>query len=209
MCKGRFPAEKPGGRISTNEMKTRITAGGGRNNAGLRGFTLVEVMVASMIGAIVFAALFFGVTQGYAVVQKQREALRAEQILVGKVEGIRLCAWDTNPTNSTYQLFNPAMVSMNFTDSFYPVGLSGTTNDGVIYSGTIQILTNNLVFYGSNLDTNGLPVASTAPSYSNQMAQAVVTVTWQDIHGGRTNTLLRSMKTYIAQYGIQNYIFTH
>lgn len=190
-------------------MKIRITAGGGRNNAKLRGFTLVEVMVASMIAAIIFAALFYGITQGFRIVQKQREALRATQILVGKIEGLRLCAWDTNTTNSTYQLFNPAIVSTNFTDSFYPVGLSGTTNDGVIYSGTIQIITNNVPFYGATLDTNGNPVSATPPSYSNQMAQAIVTVTWQDIHNSITNTYTRSMKTYIAQYGIQNYIFSH
>jgi len=194
-------------------LKTRSTSSAGsdgrRSGAGCGAYTLVEVMMASMVAAILFAALFYGLTQGYNLVQKERESLRATQILVGKIEGIRLCAWDTVTTNSTYQLFNPAIVPTNFTDSFYPVGLSGTTNDGVTYSGTITIITNNLTFNGSTLGTNGLPAAGTPPSYSNQMAQAIVTVKWSDVHNGHANTFTRSMKTYVAQYGVQNYIFTH
>ncbi len=188
-------------------MQLRCQKSFGCRERSRAAFTLVEVMIASMIGAVLFLALFYGISQANNLVQKEREALRATQILVGKVEGLRLCAWDTVTTNITYQLFNTAYVPANFTNYYYPVGLGGTNFNGnsVAYIGTIQIITNNLTFYGSTLGTNGLPAAGTAPSYSNNMDQAFVSVTWSDIHGGRTNTYTRSMRTYIAQYGVQNY----
>src|SRR5690242_14103964 len=83
------------------------------------GFSLIEVMVASLVGAVIFLALFVGMAQGFNLIQHERATMRATQILVGKIEGIRLCAW--GPV--TNQLFNTTYVPTTFTDYFYPVGM--------------------------------------------------------------------------------------
>jgi len=176
-----------------------------RSNKVVAAFTLVEVMVSSLIGTIIFAALFYGLSQGTFIIQTDRENLRATQIMMGKLEGVRLCKWGNN--NST-QLFDSSYIPTNFVDYFYPSSIGNGSNvvNGVAYAGTISIQTNgggnNFSFY----DSNG--VAGTAPSYSNQMALVTVTLTWSDTHYGRTVTFNRSMKAYIAQNGIQNYLIS-
>jgi type II secretory pathway pseudopilin PulG len=169
-------------------------------------FTLVEVMVSALIGTVIFTALFYGLSQGIFIAQVDRENLRATQIMVGKLECIRLCKW--GDTNST-QLFDTGYVPTTFVDYFYPSSLGNSSNgvvNGVTYSGTITIQTNrsggsgNFTYYGTTTNT----VAP--PSYSNQMALVTVTLTWSDTHYGRTQTFNRSMKAYIAQNGIQNYM---
>jgi len=81
-------------------------------------FSLVEVMVAASIMAIIFAALFAGISSTFSLMDVTRENLRATQIMVSRLEGLRLCAWSNN------QLFNTSVVPTNFTDSFYPLGLN-------------------------------------------------------------------------------------
>lgn len=170
-------------------------------------FTLVEVMVSSLIGTIIFTALFYGLSQGNYIIQVDRENLRATQIMIGKLEGIRFCTWGS--TNSTSQLFNTNYVSTSFVDYFYPSSIGNSSNGvvgGTVYTGTVTIQTNvagganNFTFYGSGTNT------PTPPSYSNQIALVTVTLTWSDKHYGRVTTFNRSMKTYVAEYGLQNYI---
>lgn len=164
---------------------------GRRTRAAERGFTLVELLVSVIIAAILFAALFNGINMGYRIIQQERENLRATQIVVDRMEGLRLEAWGTN------QLFNPSFVPTNFTDSFYPLGLQGNTSStGVVYSGTMTITPS--------------PYTNNPPSYNSNLALVVVTLTWTDaVTDARTITHTRTMKTYVAQYGMQNYVFTH
>lgn len=165
-------------------------------------FTIVEVLMATLIGAVVFAALFAGITQGYNLVAHERESLRASQIVVGRIERIRLCKWGDNSGTNATQLFNPDIVPNAFTDYFYPIGLGGFfPASNVVYVGTITVQATNFPFY----DSTGAPVAS-SPSYCTNMACVTVSVSWDDVRYGRTNTFSRSMKTYVAQYGVQNYI---
>ena len=94
------------------------------------------------------------------------------------------------------QLFNPNIVPTNFTDYFYPLGLNGNSNNlGATYNGSITITTNISL--------------SPATGYSSNMALVTVAVTWTDGLAGRSNTHTRHMSTYVAQYGIQNYVVTH
>lgn len=159
------------------------------------GFTILEVLIASLVGAVIFLALFTGMAQGFNLVQHERASLRATQIIVGKIEGIRLCAWGT-----TNQLFNSTITPSTFTDYFYPVGMTNFNGSNIVYNGTVDIKGTNITFY------NASGIATTTPSYSNFMARVIVTVTWNEVNHGRTNTYLRSMRTYVAQYGLQNYI---
>jgi len=153
------------------------------------GFTLAELLIGVGMAAIVYAAVFCGVSQVFRILNYSRENLRATQIMVSRLEGVRLEAWTSN------QLFNTSFVPTNFTDYFYPAGLSSTTNEGTKYTGTLTITPN--------------PPMTSTPSYSNNIALVTVSVTWTNGVVGVTNVHFRTMSTYVAQYGLQNYIWSH
>src|SRR6185437_11663478 len=97
---------------------------------------------------IIFIALFSGMTQGFNVVQHQRDSLRATEIIANKIEGIRLCGWGNGLT--TNQLFNTTIVPAQFTDYFYPLGLGSFPASNVVYHGTIDMQGTNFSFYDSS-----------------------------------------------------------
>lgn len=183
-------------------MQIKISSG--NEPSGVRpasGFTLVEVLTAAAIAAIIFMAVFASVSVSFGLLTTTRENLRATQIMVSRLEGLRLEAWDT--TNGLSQLFNSGYVPTNFTENFYPLGLNGTTNDGIAYYGSMSVTqlgsTSTNVFQGS------------APSYAGSMALVTVTLNWTNStrgisEVGKAHT--RSMSTMVAQYGLQNYVFS-
>ena len=193
--------------VSWNNMRLCPSSNKFPRRSSIAGMTLIEVMISAMIGALIFAALFMGLSQGYYLIQHQRESLRATQILIGKLETIRLCAW----TNSG-GLFDPNIVPATFVDSFYPGNL-GATNS-VLYSGTISVKVNstpananNFTFY--TLNSSGNIVPTTPPAYSNKMAFVTVTLTWTNYHQLSTLIYRRSMSTYVTQNGFQSYIYSN
>ena len=158
-----------------------------------RGFTLVEVLVAAAIGAIIFLALYAGISNCFGMLTTSRANLRATQIMVSRMEGLRLEAW--GDTNSVTQLFDPTYVPPTFTEYFYPLGLNGQSNNlGTVYHGTMTV---------TNVTLN--PPAS----YSTNMAMVTVTVSWTDNIAGHAVSHTRHMSTYVAKYGVQNYVITH
>lgn len=157
------------------------------NRAAHNGFTLVELVVGAGMAALVYAAVFCGVSTTFRILNSSREDLRATQIMVSRLEGVRLEEWGTN------QLFNTGYVPTNFIEYFYPLGINSTTNEGTIYAGTVTITPNP-------------PMANT-PTYAPNLAQVTVTVTWTNGVVGVTNVHTRSMSTYVAQYGLQNYVW--
>lgn len=167
----------------------RIKTSPGRRRARILAFSLVEVMVAATVSAIIFLALFAGIASTFNLLDVTRENLRATQIMVSRLEQLRLCAW------SSGQLFNTNIVPRTFTDSFYPLGLQSTTNYGTIYTGTITIATN--------------PALSPTATYRGDMALITITVAWTNSHGGVLSPHNRSMNTYAARHGVQNYIYAH
>jgi len=163
--------------------------------AGVRAFTLLEALMAAAIGAVIFTALYAGISNSFSMLNTARANLRATQIMLSRLEGLRLCAWG-NGTNQSSQLFNTNIIPTTFTDYFYPEGMCGDTNNhGAAYAGTMVIETNITL--------------SPPASYSSQMARVTVTLTWQDGIAGRSITHTRRMTTYVAQFGEQNYIYTH
>jgi len=160
-----------------------------------RAFTLVEALVAAAIGAVIFTSLYAGISNSFSLLNTARANLRATQIMVSRLEGLRLCAWG-NGTNQISQLFNTNIIPTTFTDYFYPQGICGDTNNqGAVYSGTMTVEPN--------------AVLTPAASYSNQLARVTVTLTWTDGLAGQSFTHTRTMSTYVAQYGIQNYVYNH
>jgi len=157
--------------------------------AAVQAFSLVELMIAVCIMAIVFSALFAGISTTFSLMDVSRENLRATQIMVSRLEGLHLCAW------SNAQLFNTNVVPRNFMDSFYPLGLNSSSNNGASYAGTLIVTTNFAL--------------SPPATYSNKLALVTISVAWTSSHGSATNSHQRSMTTYVAQYGMQNYIYAH
>src|SRR5690349_13828398 len=95
-----------------------------RKKSAVQAFTLVEVLVAAVIGAIMFTTLYAGISNSFTILNTSRANLRATQIMLSRMEGARLCAWG-NGTNQVSQLFDTNIISPNFTDYFYPQGMNG------------------------------------------------------------------------------------
>jgi len=137
-----------------------------------------------MLVAVV--SLYAGISSCFSLTKVAREDLRATQIMIERMEGIRLYNWD--------QLVYSNMIPTSFTAAYYPLALSGQST-GITYSGTMVI---------SNAVLN--PPAT----YSSNMREITVTVFWTNYYGANmTEKLVRSrtMTTYTARDGIQNYVF--
>lgn len=149
-----------------------------RNRQSESAFTLAEVVVASGIIGISCISLVVALSMGFSTVQSTRENLRATQIMVQKMETLRLYNWtELQATN---------YVSPTFLTYFDP-----TTSNGVIYTGQVT------VSIPTNLPTN----------YSNQIYSVTVSVCWTNYRGGYPIVHNREMQTYAALYGIQNYVY--
>lgn len=70
-------------------MKLEIGA-----HQGSRGFTLVEVMVATYILSVVFASLFGAMAQGMKMMDFTRDLTRVSQILQSEMEDLRTLNWN-------------------------------------------------------------------------------------------------------------------
>ena len=134
-------------------------------------------MVALGVLGFMFAACMAGFSWGFGGVQLDRENSRAGQILLEKMELLRLYNWSqvTGADTNTY-------VPTNFTAPFYPI----TGNGGFLYNGTVAITNSGIT-----------------QTYSNDIRTITVALTWTS---GRVRHY-RSMSTFVSQYGLQNYIY--
>ena len=143
-------------------------------------------MVGIGVLGIVTISLYAGFGFGFSVMQQTRENLRATQILVQQMETIRLYTWT--------QLKDTNYFPLTFTESYDP--LAGT---------------NTIIYRGKVLDAGGNVVAPTSPpassalpdAYRTNMALVRIQISWTSGNTSRQ----REMQTYVARYGIQNYIF--
>lgn len=144
-------------------------------------FTLVEVIIAVAIMAVMFVSLYLGIAFGFRVSRSERENLRATQIILERMEGIRLFRFD--------QLTDTNLNPLTFTKTYYPDALGGQSQ-GITYNGTVTVDTN------ITLD----PPAS----YGSQMEKVTVQLSWVSEGVPRS----RSISTYVSRNGIQNYIMS-
>lgn len=168
---------------------------------GQGGFSLVEAAVALGLVALVVGALYAGMTQVIAQSQSARENLRATQILLEKLETIRLYTWQQigepfdpdDPENSSDPFdaedphtaddeAEPFVLPTTFTVPFTP----GSTNR------------HELMYHGRLTLTN----APFSEAYAGQLLLVTATVGWTN--NGRAHQ--RQMQTLFARYGIQNNI---
>jgi len=125
-------------------------------------FSFLEALVAMAVVGVVFVAFYSGITYGFARVQFSRENLRATQILMEKMETIRLYNWD-QLTGTNY------FIPTNFVARYDPTDNSG---GGVTYSGTLLI------------EDPGYTV-----NYSNSIRLVTVRLDWQTGHTPRSRSL--------------------
>jgi Tfp pilus assembly protein PilV len=142
-------------------------------------FTIAEVVVAVFVLTIIGVGFYGGLSYGFGVLQSTREDLRATQVMMQKLESIRLCTW-SELTNST------------FTESYNPLGNTNATS-GTVYTGKLVVgAATNLV---------------NSPSYQNNMALVTVSLAWTNYARGVPLVHKRQMQSEVARYGLQNYIW--
>lgn len=152
-------------------------------------FSIVEALVSACVVGVLFISLYAGITAGFGALNSARENLRATQVLIDKMETLRLYSWTQVSTFGTSTSYIPS----TFTETFYPTTTNyseslvsaGATSGGFTYYGTVEITNSGFT-----------------QNYSNSVKLVTITLRW-------TNGVSRSqsMSTYTAQYGIQNYIY--
>src|SRR5438128_1700641 len=111
------------------DMKIDLQTRGDRRPSRASGFTLVEVVVAIAVAGVMLVALYAGMATGTFSIRLARENLRATQVVLEKMEVIRLLTWD--------QIASSNVLPATFTVPYDPTG-TNTTN-GLLYSGQIKI----------------------------------------------------------------------
>ena len=159
-----------------------------RPGSARTGFSLVEVMVGVAVFGLTCVSLYAGVTFGFNSVQLARENLRATQILVEKMEVIRLYSWD--------EINESGFIPATFEARYAPGGTVTTTGpngrpvvnpaEGVTYYGTISI-------------TN----APMSENYRQNVKRIDLTVRWTTGKLGRS----RSLSTLVTMDGLQAYVY--
>jgi type II secretory pathway pseudopilin PulG len=141
------------------------------------GTTLPEVLTASAILAISIAAIMTAVFSGFLVVERLRENQRATQVILEKLETLRLYSWT--------QVNTSGFIPEKFSEPYDPQAPNGAK--GITYQGSIAIE----------------PFPHNA-SYKDEMRQVTVTLRWTS-KGNLERS--RTFVTYIAKDGVQNYVY--
>jgi hypothetical protein len=152
---------------------------GQRSNRRRAAFTVAEVAVAVFILGTIGGGFCLALSSGFSMLQTTREDLRATQILMQKIEAIRLCTWSE-------------LANFSFQESYDPI--SGTNQAaGAVYFGTVSI-------------GPATSIPNTA-SYAPNMALVTVNLNWTNYNRGLTIPHNRQVQTQVARYGLQNYIW--
>jgi len=142
-------------------------------------FSIVEVVISAALIGLSCVSLVVGLTEGFSMVRSSRENVRATQIMIQKMETLRLYRWDQLLDTTNYLV-------PNFSEYFNP-----NASNSAFYAGTIALET------PTNLPSG----------YSDSIRVVTVTVRWTNYIGARPFPHERQMQTYVAQNGIQNYVY--
>lgn len=141
--------------------------------ASAKAMTLVEVLIGMAIFGVLFISLYGGIGAGLAIIRNAREDLRATQVMLEKMETIRLYNWD--------QVTQNGYIPLTFSAPYWPA-------DG----------TNGLQCHGTMTITN-VPFNE---SYSTNMRQVIVNVNWRSgtvVHQREMRTMVsrHGLQNYI------------
>lgn len=151
----------------------------GRSNRRGAAFTMADVAVSVFVLGTIGGGFCLALSSGFLVLQTTREDLRATQILMQKIEAIRLCTWSE-------------LTNFSFQESYDPLS-GGTNQSGAVYFGSVSI-------------GPATSIPNTA-SYAPNMCQATVNLNWTNYNHTTAIPHSRSMQTQVARYGLQNYIW--
>ena len=176
-------------------LSTRLSADRERRRAQ-SAFSMIEVIVGMGLVAMTVGALFTGLTFGVQRTNDTREDLRATQIMLEKMEQVRLYRWEQiaylfDPDDYDDLEFDPDDPHLP-EDELTPFIVPATFTASLKSESTIA---SDLVYQGTLIVTNA-PISS---AYSNQNVMIKVGVTWES--GGKTKS--REMQTLFAKNGIQ------
>jgi type II secretory pathway pseudopilin PulG len=143
------------------------------------GFTIADVVVAVLVLGIITGAFYTALSSSFTVLQGAREDLRATQIMMQRIEATRLCTWSE-------------LTNFTFKESYDPLSASAQTG-GSVYYGSVAISA-----------ASSIP---TSASYYPNMSLVTVNLAWTNSYRGATLAHSRQMQTYVARYGLQNYIW--
>jgi len=143
---------------------------------GQSAYTLAELLVATFVLGVFVVSLYTGFCSGFAILRLSREEAKATQLVLQKLEDIRLCTWS--------QLSN---FPRTFQQTYDPFAL---TNDP-----------HATTFYGRV----SLSDSEIAASYSTNLKLVTVTVFWTNWNGKQPLVHTNQMQTHVARYGMQNY----
>lgn len=144
---------------------------------------MVEVVVSTALVAVMILFLYSGIGSCFTYLILSRQNARASQIMLEKMETIRLYSWDQISSNG----FMPA----TFRTPFYP------PTPSALLAGTNA--TDSVWYYGSVEITNA-PVNS---NYVSHMKQITISLVWTNRGIPRT----REIQTFVSEYGVQNYVY--
>ncbi len=162
--------------------------------ATVSAFTLPEVLVSVAIIGVMFVSLYGGISSGFAVVSVSRENLRATQIMLEKMESMRLYSWS--------QINSNGFIPTTFSDQLFPATAASalaTSTSSRTETSTTSSSGSGVTYYG----TLTMSVPDIAASYSNNMRLVVLTVNWTNGNIART----REMQTYVSANGLQPYVY--
>jgi len=135
-------------------------------------FTLIEVLVGVAILAVTTVSLYGAFSFGFSTIKLSQEEVRADQILVQKLETLRIYDW-SNVTNG----YIPA----SFSTTFSTTG----SETGVTYDGTVTV-------------SPFVPTAANE-SYSNCLRQVTASVEWNSGGVLRTRSMTTLVSEYGIQ----------
>jgi type II secretory pathway pseudopilin PulG len=170
--------------VQRQHMKIRVSIMS-RLQRKLAAFSLMEVAVGMGILGTAVGALFSGFTTGFFTIRMARENLRATQIMLEKVETIRLYSW--------HQVTNGGFIPVTFTNKYDPVTQHG--NSGLLYYGTVNVTNVNPA------EMSGM--SGVSPSYTNNLRLVTVKLAWKTGNLQRN----REFKSYISRFGLQDYVY--
>jgi hypothetical protein len=139
---------------------------------------MIEALIAMAVCGLMFVGLYGGISSSFSNIRLSRDNLRGTQVLLEKMEVIRLLTWD--------QINSNGFVFTNFSAPLFP-SLSSSSNSAAFFYGDIDIQ----------------PVAGLNANYSGDLRIVTVTIRWKT--GARQQS--RQLSTYVSRFGIQNYVY--
>lgn len=160
-------------------MPMIIDKGAKRSRIRAAAFVLADAIVAAFVLATIGGAFCVALSSGFFALQNTREDLRATQILMQRIEALRLCTWSE-------------LSQYNFQENYDPLGDTNISS-GAKYFGTVTM-------------APAISVPGSA-SYAPNMCQVTVTLNWTNYNLSIAVPHSRQMQTQVARYGLQNYIW--